>query len=61
MPVTLEDAGKHITKLSKPGYEAAQWPAAMENLVLVATPGGPTTSARIGFMLALNPESCRNM
>jgi hypothetical protein len=52
--VTLEDAGKYITKLPKAEHEAAQWQAAMEALILVATLGGPTMFARIGVMRALN-------
>jgi hypothetical protein len=38
---TLEDAGKYITKLPKAEHEAAEWQAAMEDLILVATVGGP--------------------
>jgi hypothetical protein len=52
--VTLEDAGAYITKLPKSEYEAAEWQAAMEALILVATLGGPTMFARIGVMRALN-------
>jgi hypothetical protein len=52
--VTLEDAGKYITRLPKAVHEAAEWQAAMEALILVATPGGPTMFARIGVMRALN-------
>jgi hypothetical protein len=52
--VTLEDAGKYITKLSKAEHEAQEWQAAMEALILVATSGGPTMFARIGIMRALN-------
>ena len=52
--VTLEDAGKYITKLPKAEHEAAEWLAAMEALILVATSGGPTMFARIGIMRALN-------
>ena len=52
--VTLEDAGKHITKLPRAEHEAAEWQAAMEALILVATLGGPTMFARIGVMRALN-------
>ena len=33
---------------------AAEWQAAMEALILVATLGGPTMFARIGVMRALN-------
>jgi hypothetical protein len=52
--VTLEDAGNYITKLPKADHEAAEWQAAMEALILVATSGGPTMFARIGVMRALN-------
>jgi hypothetical protein len=52
--VTLEDAGRYITRLPKAEHEAAEWQAAMEALILVATSGGPTTFARIGVMRALN-------
>jgi hypothetical protein len=52
--VTLEDAGNFITKLSKAVREVAEWQAAMEALILVATHGGPTMFARIGVMRALN-------
>jgi hypothetical protein len=39
---SLEDAGNYITKLPKAEHEAAEWQAAMEALILVATHGGPT-------------------
>ena len=52
--VTLEDAGNHITRLPKAEQEAAEWQAAMEALILVATSGGPTMFARIGVIGALN-------
>ena len=52
--VTLEDAGKYITKLPKTEHEAPKWQAAMEALILIATLGGPTMFARIGVMRALN-------
>jgi hypothetical protein len=52
--VTLEDAGRYITKLPKAEHEAAEWQAAMESLILVATLGGPTMFARIGVMRTLN-------
>jgi hypothetical protein len=52
--VTLEDAGNYITKLPKAEHETAEWQAAMEALILVATAGGPTMFARIGIMRALN-------
>jgi hypothetical protein len=51
--VTLEDAGRYITKLPKAEHETVEWQAAMETLILVATIGGPTMFARIG-MRALN-------
>jgi hypothetical protein len=52
--VTLQDAGTHITKLPKSEHTTAEWRAAMEALILVATLGGPTMFARIGVMRALN-------
>ncbi len=52
--VTLEEAGNYIIKLPKAEHEAAEWQAAMEALILVATSGGPTMFARIGVMRALN-------
>jgi hypothetical protein len=57
--VTLEDAGKYITKLPKAEHEAPEWLAAMEALMLVATSGGPTMFARIGVMRALNRHARR--
>jgi hypothetical protein len=51
---TRRDAGNYITKLPKAEYEVAEWQAAMEALILVATLGGPTMFARIGIMRALN-------
>jgi hypothetical protein len=54
--VTLEDAGTYIIKLAKADHEAAEWQAAMEALILVATSGGPTMFARIGIMRALNRQ-----
>jgi hypothetical protein len=52
--VTLEDAGTYITGLPETEHTAAEWQAAMEALILVATLGGPTMMARIGVMRALN-------
>jgi hypothetical protein len=46
--ITLEDAGTYITKLPKAEHVVAEWQAAMEALILVATHGGPTMFARIG-------------
>jgi hypothetical protein len=40
-------------------HTTPQWQAAMEALMLVATLGGPTIFARIGFMRALNRGSRR--
>jgi hypothetical protein len=51
--VTLEDAGRYITKLPKAEHEADEWQAAIEALILVAR-GGPMMLARIGLMRALN-------
>ena len=58
--ITLEDAGRYITRLPKAEHEAAEWQAAMEALILVATLGGPTMFARVGVMRALdrNVERC---
>jgi len=52
--VTLEDAGKFITKLPKAEQQHPAWQTAVEALILVATHGGPTMLARIGVMQALN-------
>ena len=59
--VTLADAGNYITKLPKAEHEAAEWQAAMEALILVATSGGPTMFARIGVMRALNRHAVRQL
>jgi hypothetical protein len=50
----LRDAGNYITKLRKAEHEAAEWQAAMEALILVATQDAPTMFARIGIMRAIN-------
>jgi hypothetical protein len=52
--VTLEDTGNCMTKLPEAEHVRPEWQAAMEALILVATSGGPTMFARIGFMRALN-------
>jgi hypothetical protein len=57
--VTLEDAGKYITKLPKAEHEVPEWQAAMQALILVATKGGPTMLARIGIMQALHRHEIR--
>ena len=54
--ITLEDAGNYITRLPNAEHEAAEWQAAMEALILVATSGGPTMFARNGIMRALNRQ-----
>jgi hypothetical protein len=56
---TLDAAGDYITKLSEADHAAAEWQAAMEALILVATSGGPTMFARIGIMQALNRHAER--
>jgi hypothetical protein len=56
---TLRDAGHYITKLPKADHEAAEWQAAVEALILVATHGGPTMLAGIGVMRALNRHHVR--
>ena len=50
----FEEAGTYITKLPKAEHQAAEWQAAMQALILVATSGGPAMFARIGIMRALN-------
>ena len=45
--MTLMDAGDYITELPKAEHSLAEWQAAMEALMLVATTGGPTMFARI--------------
>ena len=57
--LTLRDAVKYITKLPKAEHSAADWQAAMEELILVAEIGGPTMFARIGFMRGLNRHVAR--
>jgi hypothetical protein len=57
--VTLEDAGKYITKLPKAEHAAKEWQAAMEALILVAELDGPTMFARIGIMQAVNRHHVR--
>ena len=52
--ITLKDAGEYITKLPKAEHTTAEWQAAMEALILVATLGGPTMFARIDIMQAIN-------
>jgi hypothetical protein len=48
------DAGDYITELPKAEHSTAEWQAAMEALLLVATLGGPTMFAQIGVLCALS-------
>ena len=57
--VTLRDAATFITKLPKAEYDAPEWQAAIEALILVVELGGPTMFARIGIMRALNRHHLR--
>src|SRR5258706_15153597 len=57
--VTLEDAGKYITRLPKAEHKAAEWQAAMEGLILAAAEGGATMFTRIGIMRGLNRAHVR--
>jgi hypothetical protein len=50
----LRDAARYITKLPKTEYEADEWQAAMQALLLVAEIDGRPMFARIGIMGALN-------
>ena len=55
--VERPDPGKiagNLVARSAVRMRAAEWQAAMEALILVATSGGPTMFARIGVMRALN-------
>jgi hypothetical protein len=54
--MTLMDAGDYITELPNAEHSLAEWQAAMEALMLVATTGGPMMFARIGVMRALNRQ-----
>jgi hypothetical protein len=54
--VTLEDAGKYITKLPKAEHKAPEWQAAMQ--ASWSTKGGPPMLARIGIMPSHSP--CRS-
>lgn len=51
---TLRDAALYVTVLPKAEYDAPEWQAAMEALLLVAERDGPTMFARIGMMRALH-------
>jgi hypothetical protein len=44
---------------SESGARSAEWQAATQALILVATKGGPTMLARIGIMQALNRHEVR--
>src|SRR5258708_33863726 len=54
--VTLKDAATYIQKLPKAEQNLEEWQAAVEALLLVVEPNGPTIMARIGIMRALNPN-----
>jgi len=57
--VTLEDAGAYITDLPKAEQQLDQWLTAVEALLLVVDHNGPTMTARIGVMRALNRHVAR--
>ena len=52
--VTLGDAANYITGLPRKEAALPEWQAAIEVLMLVDEQRGPTMSARIGVMQALN-------
>src|SRR5258707_4499470 len=57
--VERPDPGKiagNLVARSAVRMTAAEWQAAMHDLILVATMGGPTMIARIGIMRALNRQ-----
>jgi len=54
--VTLRDASDYITGLPKAEQDLEEWQAAVEALLLVVELNGPTMTARIGVMRALNRE-----
>jgi len=55
----VSPTGNYIATLPKAEHEAAEWQAAMEALILVATHGGPTMFARIGVMRVLNRRAAQ--
>jgi hypothetical protein len=58
--VTLEDAGKYITKLPKAEHEAAEWQSAMEALILVATSGGADDVCAHRHHASVEPRQVRS-
>jgi hypothetical protein len=52
--VTLQDAGKYITKLPKVEQQLDEWQAATEALIMAAENRGPLLHARVGMLRALN-------
>jgi hypothetical protein len=56
--VTLEDAGKYITKLPKAEHATAEWQAAMQALILVAESGGPPGMLRVASVRATASVQC---
>jgi hypothetical protein len=57
--VTLQDAGTYITKLPKAEHEAAEWQAAMEALILVATVGRTNDVRAHRRYAGIEPPPCR--
>ena len=51
--LTLRDAADYVMALPKTEYDAPEWQAAMEALILAAETGGSAMLARIGIMRAL--------
>jgi hypothetical protein len=57
--VVLRDAANYITALPAKEGTLPEWQPAIEALILVVEPGGPTMFARIGVMQALNRHHVR--
>ena len=57
--LALLDAGE-FSALPKKDHQAREWQAAMEAMILAAEGGGPSMSARIGVMRALNRHYAQN-
>src|SRR5258708_31302054 len=57
--VTLEDAGRYITKLPKAEHEAAEWQAAKGARILGGAAGGPTMCTPIGGLPPVRPHRVR--
>jgi hypothetical protein len=52
--VTLQDAGKYITKLPRVEQQLGEWQTATEALIMAAEDRGPLLHARVGMLRALN-------